>query len=68
LYNRALGLATVIIYPGGGRSQPKVNLRLTAAVVVDNLGVVVDYLGVNVRRRTRMSKSSDLIQGTLDLL
>ena len=68
MYNRALGLATVIIYPGGGRSQPKVNLWLTAAVVVDNLGVVVDYLGVNVRRRTRMSKSSDLIQGTLDLL
>src|SRR5204863_9655384 len=37
------------------------NFMWTAAVVVDNLGVVVDYLGI-------MSKPSDLIQGTLDLL
>jgi hypothetical protein len=54
LYNRALGLATVIIYPGCGSSQPKVNRRLTAAVVVDNLGVIVDYLGIDVRRRTHV--------------
>ncbi len=36
---------------------------LTARLVVDNLGIVVDNLGV-----APMSKPSDLVQGTLDLL
>jgi len=42
--------------------QSRRSRSLDNRVIVDNLGIVVDYLGIN------MSRPSDLIQGTLDLL
>jgi PadR family transcriptional regulator, regulatory protein PadR len=40
---------------------------LTTSAIVDNLGIIVDYLGIRLGTAV-MSRPSDLIQGTLDLL